>query len=327
MCFQKGEVPRTAQFCWRNALFRANSPLTRATLAHVCAQSSQFSYRYVAGPGLHREPPRSAVSAAGKLRAVECRAWGVRWEPFQCRGISMTRRALVTGASRGIGASIAVGLAEAGHDVIVHYVARKTDAESVAERVRALGRNAELSCFDVRDHTQARAEIEVLMARGAIDVLVNNAGVVADNPFPAVPKEAWDRVILTSLDGFYNVTQPLIMPMVRRRFGRVINIASISGVMGNRGQVNYSAAKAGLIGATKALAREVAKRGITVNALAPGLIDTEMIEGAHVEEILKHIPMGRVGKPEEVSALAVFLASDIAAYITGQVIGIAGGLG
>jgi 3-oxoacyl-[acyl-carrier protein] reductase len=239
----------------------------------------------------------------------------------------MIRRALVTGASRGIGASIAVGLAAAGHDVIVHYVARKTDAEVVAERVRALGRSAELSCFDVCDHAQSRTEIEALMAKGPIDVLVNNAGVIADNPFPVIPKDAWDRVVSTTLDGFYNVTQPLIMPMAQRRFGRVINIASISGVMGNRGQVNYSAAKAGLIGATKALAREVAKRGITVNALAPGLIETEMIESANVEEILKHIPMGRIGKPDEVAALAVFLASDSAAYITGQVIGIAGGLG
>lgn len=211
--------------------------------------------------------------------------------------------------------------------MIVHYVARREAAEAVANDVRGLGREAELCAFDVRDHDAARGAVDALMQKGDIDILVNNAGVVADSPFPTTSRDAWDRVIQTTLDGFYNVTQPLVMPMVRRRFGRIINVASISGVIGNRGQVNYSAAKAGLIGATKSLAREVAKRGVTVNALAPGLIDTEMIDGAPVEEILKHIPMQRLGRPEEVSAMAVFLASDIAAYITGQVIGIAGGLG
>jgi 3-oxoacyl-[acyl-carrier protein] reductase len=238
-----------------------------------------------------------------------------------------SRRALVTGASRGIGAAIALDLARAGHDVVVHYVARKDAAEAVASQIHALGRKAELCQFDVRNHDAARAAISELLEGGNIDVLVNNAGVVSDAPFPVTTKEAWDSVVQTTLDGFYNVTQPLVMPMVRRRFGRIINVASISGVIGNRGQVNYSAAKAGLIGATKALAREVAKRGVTVNALAPGLIDTEMLEGAPVDEILKHVPMARLGKPEEVSGLAVFLAGDLAGYITGQVIGIAGGLG
>jgi 3-oxoacyl-[acyl-carrier protein] reductase len=239
----------------------------------------------------------------------------------------MNRRALVTGGSRGIGRAVVLALAASGHDVIVHCHSQRAKADEVSAAANALGVVAEVVCFDVRDHEAARAELEQLMARGPVDVLVNNAGVVQDGPFPTASRDGWHKVIDTTLSGFYNVTQPLVMPMVRRRFGRIINMASVSGVIGNRGQVNYSAAKAGLIGATKALAREVAKRNVTVNALAPGLIETEMIAGAPVEEILKHIPMQRLGKPEEVAALCAFLASDIAGYITGQVIGISGGLG
>ena len=156
--------------------------------------------------------------------------------------------------------------------------------------------------------------------------MVNNAGVAADAPFPALSSAAWHRVIDTSLDGFFHVTQPLVMPMVRRKWGRIINIASIAGVIGNRGQVNYSAAKAGLIGATKALAHELASRNITVNAVAPGLIDTEMIASAPVDEILKHIPMRRVGTAQEVADLVAYLASEKSAYMTGQVLSISGGL-
>jgi 3-oxoacyl-[acyl-carrier protein] reductase len=237
------------------------------------------------------------------------------------------RRALVTGASRGIGAAIAVALAREGHDIIVNYTKNEAAAQAVRDKVQALGREATLCRFDVTDQAETRARIEELLAGGDIEVLVNNAGVVADAPFPSIPPDGWDRVIRTSLDGFYNVTQPLVMPMVRKRWGRIITLSSISGVMGNRGQVNYAAAKAGLIGATKSLAQELAKRHITVNAVAPGLIETDMIEGAPIEEILKHVPMKRLGKPEEVADLVAFLASDKASYITGQVVGIAGGLG
>ncbi|HVJ90097.1 MAG TPA: SDR family NAD(P)-dependent oxidoreductase, partial [Labilithrix sp.] len=157
--------------------------------------------------------------------------------------------------------------------------------------------------------------------------LVNNAGITRDGPFPTTTVDAWDSVLDTTLGGFYNVTRPLVMPMVSRRWGRIINVSSISGVMGNRGQVNYATAKAGLIGATRALAAEVAKRGVTVNAVAPGLVDTDMVKGAPVEELLKHVPMRRLGRADEVGELVAFLASDRAGYITGQTITIAGGLG
>jgi 3-oxoacyl-[acyl-carrier protein] reductase len=233
----------------------------------------------------------------------------------------------VTGASRGIGAAIACTLARDGHDVVLNYARNEAAARAVAEKVRSFGRKAMLCRFDVGDHAETRARIEETLAATPIDVLVNNAGVVADAPFPSLGREAWGSVTRTALDGFYNVTQPLVMPMVRRRWGRIITMSSVSGIVGNRGQVNYAAAKAGLIGATKALARELAKRCITVNAVAPGLIATEMIEGVELDEILKHIPMKRTGTPEEVAELVAFLASDKAAYITGQVITIAGGLG
>lgn len=238
----------------------------------------------------------------------------------------VSRTALVTGASRGIGAAIARCLARDGFDLVLTCKSNVARAEDVAADVRAFGRSAKILAFDVAD---AAATARALAELGplAIDVLVNNAGVTQDGPFPATTPEAWSSVVDTTLSGFYNVTRPLVMPMVSRRWGRIVNVASVSGVMGNRGQVNYAAAKAGLVGATKALALELAKRNVTVNAVAPGLIDTDMIKSAPVEEIVKHIPMRRVGRAEEVAELVSFLVSDRAAYITGQVIGITGGLG
>jgi 3-oxoacyl-[acyl-carrier protein] reductase len=236
-------------------------------------------------------------------------------------------RALVTGGSRGIGAAIAKALAAQGHQVILNFRAQREQAESLLRSIEAQGGKAELAQFDVRDREACERAIGALLEQGEpIDILVNNAGIAKDNPFPAIPWEDWEAVTRTTLDGFYNVTKPLVMAMVRRRKGRIINIASVSGVTGNRGQTNYAAAKAGLIGATKSLAKELAKRRITVNAVAPGLIETEMIAGAPVEEILKHIPAGRLGQAEEVADLVAFLASEKAGYITGQVIGINGGL-
>jgi 3-oxoacyl-[acyl-carrier protein] reductase len=236
-------------------------------------------------------------------------------------------RALVTGASRGIGAAIARALARAGHEVVLNYRTQHEQAERVRAEIQAAGGRALLACFDVRDREATGAAITRLLAQDEpIEVLVNNAGIAKDNAFPAIPFADWDAVTRTTLDGFYHVTQPLVMPMVRRRRGRIINISSISGVRGNRGQTNYAAAKAGLIGATKSLAMELGKRNITVNAVAPGLIDTEMLADAPVEHALKLIPMARLGRAEEVAELVAFLASEKAGYITGQVIGIDGGL-
>jgi len=234
--------------------------------------------------------------------------------------------ALITGASRGIGAAIARRLAAEGHPILLNYRSNDAAAEGVKAAIEDAGGEVELWRFDVSDRAAAAEAMEALVdSERTIGVLVNNAGITRDGPLPSMAPEAWDAVTRTSLDGFYNVTRPLVMPMVRRRAGRIINIASVSGVVGNRGQVNYSAAKAGLIGATRALSKELAKRRITVNAVAPGLIETDMIADVP-PEVVKHIPMRRVGQPEEVAELVAFLASDRAAYITGQVIGINGGL-
>ncbi|MCP3062262.1 3-oxoacyl-ACP reductase FabG [Myxococcus sp. K38C18041901] len=235
---------------------------------------------------------------------------------------------LVTGSSRGIGRAIALRLARDGFDVVVHCRSKVEEAEAVAAGVRELGRAARVLRFDVADRADTEkvllADIE---AHGCYYGVVCNAGIARDNAFPAMPAEDWDAVIHTNLDAFYNVLNPLSMPLVRRRKpGRIVTLSSVSGLMGNRGQVNYSAAKAGIIGATKALAVELASRGITVNCVAPGLIDTEMVEPHIVEEALKMIPAKRLGKPEEVAAAVSFLMSEDAAYVTRQVISVNGGL-
>ncbi len=238
--------------------------------------------------------------------------------------------AMVTGASRGIGAAIAEQLAAAGYALILNYRSNHEAAQAVRARIEAAGGRAELAAFDVADGAAASEAMTALVESDkTIAVLVNNAGVNDDAAFPAMTAEAWSRVLAPTLDGFFNVTRPLVMPMVRRRWGRIINISSISGIVGNRGQVNYSAAKAGIHGATKALARELAKRKITVNAVAPGLIETEM--SAHggagaLADMVKMIPMRRMGQASEVAKLVCFLASDDAAYLTGQIIALDGGL-
>ncbi len=237
------------------------------------------------------------------------------------------KRALVTGGSGGIGAAICRRLAADGHHVIVHGNRSLDKAEAVVTAIRAAGGSAEAVAFDVTDRPATAAALETLLAAGAIQILVNNAGIHADAVFPGMSGEQWDSVIAVSLNGFYNVTQPLTMPMIRTRWGRIITISSVAGLTGNRGQVNYSAAKGALHAASKSLALELASRGITVNAVAPGIIATDMIEGAFDAETIKQlVPMKRAGQPEEVADLVAFLASDSAAYISGQVISINGGM-
>ncbi|KAA2285956.1 3-ketoacyl-ACP reductase FabG2 [Arenimonas fontis] len=235
---------------------------------------------------------------------------------------------LVTGASGDIGRAIALRLARDGFDIAVHCRSRREQAEAAAAEIRALGREARVLAFDIADRAACAATISAdTEANGAYHGVVLNAGIARDAAFPAMSAEEWDSVIRTDLDGFYNVLQPAVMPMVRRRQpGRIVTIASVSGLAGNRGQTNYSAAKAGLIGATKALALELAKRQITVNCVAPGLIETGMLPEHVIAEALPMIPLRRLGRPEDVAAVVSFLISDEAGYLTRQVISVNGGM-
>ncbi|HWV16379.1 MAG TPA: 3-oxoacyl-ACP reductase FabG [Cellvibrio sp.] len=238
------------------------------------------------------------------------------------------KRVLVTGSSRGIGRAIALRLAQDGFHIVVHCRSKREQAEAVRLEIETAGGSADIVQFDVAERATARVILEAdIEANGAYYGVICNAGIAADNAFPAMSEADWDSVIHTNLDAFYNVLNPVIMPMVRRRKpGRIVTLSSVSGVMGNRGQVNYSAAKAGVIGATKALAIELASRNITVNCVAPGLINTEMTDDAPMEEALKMIPMRRAGEPEEVASLVSYLLSEQASYLTRQVISVNGGM-
>jgi 3-oxoacyl-[acyl-carrier protein] reductase len=241
--------------------------------------------------------------------------------------MSAAVRALVTGGSGGIGAAICRRLAADGRHVLVHAHRNLEAARSLVAEIAAQGGSAEALAFDVTDAQAARAALEALLERGPVQILVNNAGIHDDAAFPGMSEYQWRSVIDVSLHGFFNVTQPLVLPMIRTRWGRIVNMASVSAVAGNRGQVNYAAAKGALISATRALALEVGKRGVTVNAVAPGLIATAMSAGAFPQETIRQlVPLQRAGSPAEVADLVAFLASERAGYVTGQTIPINGGM-
>jgi len=238
------------------------------------------------------------------------------------------KRVLVTGSSRGIGKSIALRLGAEGYSITVHYHSNEDSAKAVADEIISLGGSANILGFDVSDREQTQTALtNEVETNGAYYGVICNAGITRDNAFPAMSGEDWDKVVHTNLDSFYNVLNPLTMPMIRLRDGgRIITLSSVAGLTGNRGQVNYSATKAGLIGATKALAIELGKRKITVNCIAPGVIETEMIDGVFADEAKKMIPLGKFGQAEDVAATAAFLMSDGANYITRQVISVNGGM-
>ncbi len=243
--------------------------------------------------------------------------------------MNANRYALVTGASRGIGRAIAVRLAKDGYRIIINYASNRTEAENTLAQVREAGSDGELLQFDVADGAAVQAALAEWHGRhdgDYISVLVNNAGIRKDGLLLWMPEDDWHKVLSVSLDGFYHVTQPLLKNMLVAKWGRIINIVSLSGIKGMPGQTNYSAAKGGLIAATKALALEVAKKKVTVNAIAPGFIKSDMTADLNEAELKKTIPAGRFGEPEEVADLAAFLVSDAAGYITGEVISINGGI-
>lgn len=237
------------------------------------------------------------------------------------------KTAIITGASRGIGRATAVELAKAGYFIIINYKSNEAAAMETLNLVKSAGSDGELAQFDVADNEQTKNSVKSITERHKnIQVLVNNAGITADGLFMLLGEDEWDSVINTSLKGFYNMTKPILREMVRRKCGSIVSVSSLSALMPNRGQANYSAAKAGIIAASRSLATEVARFGVRVNVVAPGLIETDMVKDAPVAEIKKMIPMARLGKPEEVASVIRFLCAGDASYITGQVIGINGGI-
>lgn len=235
--------------------------------------------------------------------------------------------AIVTGGSRGIGRAISIELARDGYYVVINYKSNEEAAAETLKSIKSLGSSGEISKFDVIDHIATKQFYEDFFSRfNDIDVLINNAGIVKDGLFVMLAKESWDSVIDTTLKGFYNMTRPALKKMIKKRNGSIISISSVSGLVGNRGQANYSAAKAGLIGASRSISTEVARLGVRMNLVAPGLIQTEMIKDAPLDHIKQMIPMNRIGRPEEVARVVRFLCSDDASYITGQVISVNGGM-